>query len=702
MQLEIMWEETLDDALTFEEAWEKSNSGQHDLGIARFANADMDCSRATVNISELQKEIRANDSLRGEYIFPYKLTRVNNQTVDSYVLSNNLEYYFKVEGDLAEKSTYELLVIPILTSDKRLHLLIDRLDIISERITDMKAKMSDVKTVRSGYYFEVLVKNGGLFSESFEQLNVVFRDRTDFRKIPLMLIRSRVSGDNLRLLLFLDTKVSAFQPLYYDFFIDFTSNLTVARKWRIQVRAADCLLVWKLRWNINNYQKKDDEGYVISPYITTNKSVSLIYRPIVEIDSKTQVFKERTMMWIAWLLKPITRKLGVWIFFEKNANSAHDNAFWLYRWVRENVPTQRIFYVIKDTSPEYQNLMKSDLKEKVLIFNSFAYMFWMFSAELLISSDTKYHSYSLHQKGTPLGRSLRKKRAVFLQHGVNGFKYVPNFYKSRGLIDLIVSTNPIERSIILNEWGYSEDEIIDAGLARWDGYENQAHTISKKQILLMPTWRTNLEDVTKHTFKDSTYFNVYHKLLSDPELSRILKEKNAEVLFYLHPVFRKYSELFDDAVSGVHVLDYLSDNLTESILSSSILISDYSSVIWDFFRMQKPVLLFQFDLDNYLATEGTYLDFNDDLVGPSFERIDELLPALEKTLDSQFELDNKYTNLASKLFQSYDSISATLYEAILRKQALLRIGPYRRGLLTEVVRATLLKIRKLFLMLRNL
>ena len=41
-----------------------------------------------------------------------------------------------------------------------------------------------------------------------------------------------------------------------------------------------------------------------------------------------------------------------------------------------------------------------------------------------------------------------------------------------------------------------------------------------------------------------------------------------------------------------------------------MLITDYSSVSWDIYYMEKPILFYQFDLEQYNETNGSYIDMD--------------------------------------------------------------------------------------------
>ena len=79
-------------------------------------------------------------------------------------------------------------------------------------------------------------------------------------------------------------------------------------------------------------------------------------------------------------------------------------------------------------------------------------------------------------------------------------------------------------------------------------------------------------------------------------------------------------EFLEDSRKGfsprdIEVLD-LEIDLQEVLLGSALLVTDYSSVCWDFLFLDRPVLFYQFDLDEFLERTGSYIDLRKDLFGP--------------------------------------------------------------------------------------
>ena len=254
---------------------------------------------------------------------------------------------------------------------------------------------------------------------------------------------------------------------------------------------------------------------------------------------------------------------------------------------------------------------------------------------------------------------------VYLQHGVNGIKRVPAFHKNSRLLDFICVPDEYEKQMVIEKWGYSEEEVAVTGLARWDSYTDKTHAIPHKQIFLMPTWRKWMDGMTSEKFVDTPFYKHYAKLLASPSLKDLMLENNARISFFLHPYFKNYVELFDIDDTFIDKYGYLDVDMGEEIQKSSLMISDYSSVLWDMFYLDKPVIFYQFDQEDYLVSEGSYMDYETELFGDVVFDAEALIQSIKKVVSNNFEIEKEYKEMRSNYFTYIDqNNSERIYDVI--------------------------------------
>lgn len=263
---------------------------------------------------------------------------------------------------------------------------------------------------------------------------------------------------------------------------------------------------------------------------------------------------------------------------------------------------------------------------------------------------------------------MDSKKLVFLQHGVTALKKVDFLYGKgkNGDCNLFVVTSDYEKDIVSEHFGYKDKEIAVAGFARWDVLNDKSE--GSNEILLMPTWRNWLEEVGDDIFKQSDYYQNYMKLLTSDKLTNLLEQYDLKLNFYLHPKFRDYIKDFHIDSERIRLIPFGEEPLNELMMKCRLLITDYSSVCWDVYYQGKPVIFYQFDLDDYYQLHGSYLNMRKDLFGPQVEELDALFTEFEKAVKEGFVLEPQYEKLRNSYFKYIDdNNSKRICEAIVEK-----------------------------------
>lgn len=152
----------------------------------------------------------------------------------------------------------------------------------------------------------------------------------------------------------------------------------------------------------------------------------------------------------------------------------------------------------------------------------------------------------------------------------------------------------------------------------------------------MPTWRRWLADIKSiDEFKETDYYKNWFGFLKDERLINLVEKYHYSICYYVHPVLNKYLDIFKGVSSNIKFLNSKDGNDIQSHLKSAkILITDFSSVFFDFAYMKKPMLFFQFDEDKYYESHyiKAYFDYRRDGFRPVCIDIDNLNKELDVIL----------------------------------------------------------------------
>ncbi|MGI5140104.1 MULTISPECIES: CDP-glycerol glycerophosphotransferase family protein [unclassified Streptomyces] len=230
--------------------------------------------------------------------------------------------------------------------------------------------------------------------------------------------------------------------------------------------------------------------------------------------------------------------------------------------------------------------------------------------------------------GTPLKR---------IGHDIDSVQFADRKYLSKVAEEtpnwsFLVSPNRFSTPIMKRAFQY-DGEILESGYPRNDVLlsettEQLARTVreriglpeGKKVVLYAPTWR------------DDQFYQAGNYKFD----LRLDVKKAAERLGDDHVLLvRKHSNIVD-AVPGAgdgFVFDVSSyPDIAELFLITDVLVTDYSSLMFDFANTGRPMLFFTYDLDYYRdQLRGFYFDFEKRAPGPLLQTSDELIDALADT-----------------------------------------------------------------------
>ncbi len=404
---------------------------------------------------------------------------------------------------------------------------------------------------------------------------------------------------------------------------------------------------------------KTKEDTIIYPFVNGARQFTIQHRKYDrKYDSYRFIFKEMIALFCYFILKPYWDSKKLWLVCEKFCVMAQDNGLYFFRYCMENAPKEKrkkILYVIDKECPDYQAVKEYD--ENVIQFMSFKYMIYLQAAQYLISTDAIRHFYIWDSPNSVYKVLYQaRKHIIFLQHGVMGFKQCHRTFHKKGgnkMARFVVSSE-FEKKIIEDYFEYDSDDIIVTGLARWDVLKSTA-TGDNKEILLMPTWRSWLEDSDRKQFENSEYYKRYRQLLEDDSLQRLLEENDITLNFYIHPKFREHMESFSAGCDRIHLIPFGETPLNKLLMSAHMLITDYSSVAWDVYYQEKPVVFYPFDRQTYEERQGSYMDYDKDLFGDVVYKQQDLIAAIKYYVDNGFNEKQQYVAMRDYLLPLRDN-----------------------------------------------
>jgi len=245
--------------------------------------------------------------------------------------------------------------------------------------------------------------------------------------------------------------------------------------------------------------------------------------------------------------------------------------------------------------------------------------------------------------GTPLKKLARDieigDNATFYRSKMTKAEMVKTYDEDVKKYDYLISPNSYSTQKFISAFGINKERIIETGYPRNDILTNytkeQVEQIkaklgidkNKKVILYAPTWRDNIYNTSGYSFTPDVDFYKWKKELSE------------EYFVIYKPHYLIVNNIDQDSVKDFVYFAKATDNIQDLYLISDILITDYSSVFFDYSILKRPILFYMFDLEKYSdEIRGFYIDIST-LPGPIIENEDELLKSI-KNID---KINEEYT-----------------------------------------------------------
>ena len=348
------------------------------------------------------------------------------------------------------------------------------------------------------------------------------------------------------------------------------------------------------------------------------------------------------------LFKPSMR--GVWLVSERGTD-ARDNGYFFYKYLVEKHPEKKVYYVIRGSSADAVKIAPEHRIEP----DSFKHFLIFAICKVRISSHAWGGDIPKADYYAKLGLNKKsRKKFVFLQHGITK-DYLPALCYPRIKPSLFVCGAEPEFDYIKSEFHHPEGVVQYTGFARYDSLcEGQ----TKNQILVMPTFRKYLQGLGSDEFGREEYYQKWQELLNSPRLIALLEQNGLDLIFYPHYEMQKYVGMFESSSERVKIADFGHYDVQTLLKDAKILVTDFSSVFFDFAYMRKPVLFYQFDRGRYIEghydfTKG-YFDYDTMAPGKVIFDLDGLICEIENSIKNGFCPDDVSMERRNRFFVKSD------------------------------------------------
>lgn len=321
----------------------------------------------------------------------------------------------------------------------------------------------------------------------------------------------------------------------------------------------------------------------------------------------------------------------------------------IYEYMVEHYPEYKFVWIFNETGRKLPG------KAKQVKRLSLAYYYHLATAKYWVSNMRQ----PLHLKkregnvfletwhGTPLKRLVFDMDEVYSANP----KYKKNFYQQSRLWDYLIAANPYSSEIFKSAFKFDK-KMLEYGYPRNDTlYQNNNEEyiskvkkslnmpLDKKVVLYAPTWRD-----------DEFYEAGKYKFDLKFDLQKLREKLGDDYIIILRMHYFIADNLNIDGYEGFVYNMSKHDDIADLYLISDILITDYSSVFFDYSNLRRPILYYAYDLEKYRdQLRGFYLDYENQMPGPILKTTDEIVSAIQHIDQIEEGYKEKYDEFYEKI-----------------------------------------------------
>lgn len=357
---------------------------------------------------------------------------------------------------------------------------------------------------------------------------------------------------------------------------------------------------------------------------------------------------------------------GTILYESRDGQTLSDSPFAIFEYLmKEEVDTNytHIWSVVpSEEMTVIMNKYRHDKNVHFVVRNSEEYLMWLASAEYLINNATFQSFVTIKEEqtyintwhGTPL-----KTMGYDIPGNPGGAKnVVRNFF----MADYLISPNAHTTNMFLDSYRLRhayKGEVLESGYPRMD----QTFKVDKREMMdELKEFGTEINQYKPTMLYTPTWKGTSISQSRD-DIEQIITETNRlrdvfgmkyNVLIKVHPF------LYQQAMSYPELKRHLIPDVidTNKVLGiTDLLITDYSSIFFDYLVTDKPILFYCWDDDLYSSQRGKYFEY-DELPGPVSFTLEELITTI-KDLEAQVAKRQPQYDRFKADFVSYDDGEAT-------------------------------------------
>lgn len=361
----------------------------------------------------------------------------------------------------------------------------------------------------------------------------------------------------------------------------------------------------------------------------------------------------------------------VWLYYDLYTVEKDNGYYQFVNDFRHDDGIER-YYVYDREFSEIEHLFTKEQKKYLVRYGSVMHKLLYVSAEKLLTAFYGFSTISPFESEAEEGKYLDiiKAQTIYLQHGVLHANLKTKNHAERCRADKIVVSSQFEKDNYIKNYGYEAEDLICTGMARYDHIDRKKK--SKNKILFAPSWRQYLTivqsgakwDLLESKLLKSDYYNKFMEFLSSKRLHKLLEDNDLYLDVKLHPIIKDAKNLFNIENERISLASE-----TVELEDYKIFITDFSSFVFDFVYLNRPILYFVPDMDQFKSGMNHYRELDlpfEDAFGRLVLEAAEAVDEVEHIINNDYKPESLYKSRMDGFFYEKDNYAEALYDYLMK------------------------------------
>ena len=389
----------------------------------------------------------------------------------------------------------------------------------------------------------------------------------------------------------------------------------------------------------------------------TNSKLFVDNIEVYDLREESLQYRKQHRIWLYYDLYTVEKDNGYYQFIN---DFKHDDGVERY-------------YIYDKEITEIQHLFTDEQRRHLVRFGSMIHKLLYLSAEKVLTAFYGFSTISpfITEDEESNFLDIIKFETIYLQHGVLHANLKLKNHVERCRADKIVISSYFEKENYINNYGYEENDLICTGMARYNHIDRSKK--AKNRILFAPSWRQYLTsvqsgakwEVLEGKITASDYYKKIVEMLTSSRLNEILESNNLYLDFKLHPIIKDAKHLFPIESNRVC---FAADNV--DLEDYQVFMTDFSSFVFDFVYLNRPVIYFVPDMDQFKSGMNHYRELDlpfEKAFGKLNLEADDAINELERIINNNFSVDKIYKERMESFFFDWTNSAEGLYKYLIEE-----------------------------------